>query len=76
MVVNRGLWLEEKHTECINEVIEIKRACGNVHLKVILENSEIEKLSEIYKLSYLSLCAGGDFIKTSTGKGKYGAKLN
>lgn len=44
-------------------------------MKVILENCELKGLDSIYKLSYLSLCAGGDFIKTSTGKGKWGAKL-
>lgn len=49
---------------------------SNAHLKVILENCELKGLDSIYKLSYLSLCAGGDFIKTSTGKGKWGAKLD
>jgi deoxyribose-phosphate aldolase len=47
-----------------------------VELKVILENSELKDIASIYKLSYLSLCAGADFIKTSTGKGKYGAILS
>ena len=41
---------------------------------MILENCDLKGLDSIYKLSYLSLCAGGDFIKTSTGKGKWGAK--
>jgi len=45
-------------------------------LKIILETSELKDLSSIYKLSYLALCAGADFIKTSTGKGKHGAVLS
>lgn len=49
---------------------------SNAHLKVILENCELKGLDSIYKLSYLSLCAGGDFIKTSTGKGKWGALID
>lgn len=40
-----------------------------------MENCEIENYAQIYKLSYMSLVAGGDFIKTSTGKGTHGAKL-
>ena len=43
---------------------------------MILETCEIDDLASIYKLSYLSLLAGADFIKTSTGKGKHGAKMD
>lgn len=74
MVVSRGLWNEGMEAETIEEVYETKKACCNAHLKVILENCDLKGFSSIYKLSYLSLCAGGDFIKTSTGKGKWGAK--
>ena len=47
-----------------------------MELKIILETSELKDLASIYKLSYLALSAGADFIKTSTGKGKHGAVLS
>ncbi|KRX08342.1 hypothetical protein PPERSA_03336 [Pseudocohnilembus persalinus] len=75
MVVSRGFWNEGSELEVLEEIYETKKAALNQHLKVILENCELKGGYEaIYKLSYLSLCAGGDFIKTSTGKGKWGAK--
>lgn len=74
MVVSRGLWNEGEELQTLDEIYEIKKACNFTHLKVILENCELKGLDSIYKLSYLSLCAGGDFIKTSTGKGKSGAR--
>lgn len=76
MVVSRGLWNEGYELDVLDEIYEVKKICNNAHLKVILENCELKGLDQIYKLSYLSLCAGGDFIKTSTGKGKWGAKLD
>lgn len=75
MVVSRGLWNEGEELNVLEEVFETKKACNQALLKVILENCDLKGLDSIYKLSFLSLCAGGDFIKTSTGKGKHGAKL-
>ena len=57
--------------------MEIKNECNNHSiLKVILETSEIEGgFESIYLLSYASLVAGANFIKTSTGKGLHGATI-
>jgi len=75
MVVNRGIWNEKNEVKVIEEILRIKHACREARLKVILETCELKSLESIYKLSYLSLMSGADFIKTSTGKGSHGAKL-
>ena len=68
MVISRGKFLEEKYQEVQDEVQAIKKACGNAHLKVILETGELKTVSNIRKASELGILGGGDFIKTSTGK--------
>jgi deoxyribose-phosphate aldolase len=52
----------------IDEVSAMKQACGNVHLKVILETGELGSLDNIKLASELAIMGGADFIKTSTGK--------
>lgn len=62
--------------QVFDEIVKVKQCLGEgIKLKVILEICELKDLASIYKLSYLSLLAGADFIKTSTGKGKSGADL-
>lgn len=68
MVISRGLFLEEKYEEVSEEIRAVKKTCGNVHLKVILETGELENLTQVYKASKIAIDAGADFIKTSTGK--------
>ena len=68
MVISRGLFLEEKYEIVFNEIVAIKKACGQAHLKVILETGELVEPELIYKASMLAMHAGADFIKTSTGK--------
>jgi deoxyribose-phosphate aldolase len=48
--------------------VATKQACGPAHLKVILETAELATLDNVRRASWLALLAGGDFIKTSTGK--------
>lgn len=55
------------------EISVIKQRIGTVHLKVILETGSLKDLSLIRKASLLSIGAGADFIKTSTGKISPGA---
>jgi len=55
------------------EIQIIKQRMGHVHLKVILETGSLKELSLIRKASFLSIGAGADFIKTSTGKTVPGA---
>ncbi len=68
MVISRGKLIEGNLKYISTEVSEIKKACGNAHLKVILETGELKKVEHIRKASELSILAGADFIKTSTGK--------
>jgi len=68
MVISRGLFLEEKYEIVFDEIVAIKKACGEAHLKVILETGELIEPDRIFKASMLAMHAGADFIKTSTGK--------
>lgn len=54
--------------EAHNDIAAIKKAMGDVHLKVILETGALETPENIWKASMLAINAGADFIKTSTGK--------
>jgi deoxyribose-phosphate aldolase len=51
-----------------DEIVATKAACDDAHLKVILETGELATLDNARRASWLALLAGGDFIKTSTGK--------
>ncbi|HNZ67932.1 MAG: deoxyribose-phosphate aldolase [Prolixibacteraceae bacterium] len=53
---------------CLSEIRKVKMAIGDAHLKVILESGILADPEKIWKASLLSLEAGADFIKTSTGK--------
>ena len=46
----------------------VKEACGDAHLKVILETAELGSYDHVRHASMLAMEAGADFIKTSTGK--------
>ena len=69
MVIDRGAFLSGRYGEVFDEIARIKELCGaRAHLKVILETGELVTLDNVRKASYLAMLAGGDFIKTSTGK--------
>ena len=68
VVISIGKFLEGKYEEVYEELSEIKAACKNAHLKVILETGALKTASNIKKASVLAMAAGADFIKTSTGK--------
>ena len=68
MVISRGQFLSGNFTYVYDEIVAVKEACGNAHLKVILETGELETLTNVRKASDLAMHAGADFIKTSTGK--------
>jgi len=69
MVISRGAFLRGDYVFVYDEIAEAKSLCGEgVHLKVILETGELGTLDRVRKASDLALAAGGDFIKTSTGK--------
>ena len=68
VVISIGKFLEEKYEEVYEELSEIKAACREAHLKVILETGALQSASIIKKASILAMASGADFIKTSTGK--------
>src|ERR1700689_2898856 len=68
MVINRGAFLAGDHALVFDEIAAIKEACGPAHLKVILETGELVTYDNVRIASQLAMEAGGDFIKTSTGK--------
>ncbi|MFF5991478.1 deoxyribose-phosphate aldolase [Prauserella flavalba] len=68
MVIDRGAFLEGRYGQVFDEIQAVKAACGDAHLKVILETGELATYDNVRRASWLALLAGGDFIKTSTGK--------
>jgi len=68
MVIDRGAFLSGDYLAVFDEIVQVREACGDVHLKVILETGELETYDNVRKASLLAMLAGADFIKTSTGK--------
>jgi deoxyribose-phosphate aldolase len=68
MVIDRGAFLAGHYLQVFDEIVAIKQACGDAHLKVILETGELVTYDNVRRASWLAMLAGGDFIKTSTGK--------
>ena len=69
MVIDRGAFLSGRIGEVFDEIVKIKEVCADkAHLKVIFETGELVTYDNVRKASYLAMLAGGDFIKTSTGK--------
>lgn len=68
MVIDRGAFLSGEYFKVFDEIRRVKDACGDAHLKVILETGELGTLDNVRRASMLAMAAGGDFIKTSTGK--------
>ena len=76
MVLSRGAFLAGDHAYVFDEIAAIKQACGDAHLKVILETGELCSLDRVRRASVLAMHAGADFIKTSTGKIKPAATMS
>ncbi len=68
MVISRGKFLRGEYNYVSDEISLVKEACGQAHLKVILETGELVTLDNVRLASDLAMEAGADFIKTSTGK--------
>ena len=68
MVISRGEFLSGNYGMVFDEILAVKEACGEAHLKVILETGELGTLDQVRRASELAMHAGADFIKTSTGK--------
>src|ERR1700761_925019 len=73
MVIDRGAFLSGRYGQVFDEIVAVKEACRRqdgtyAHLKVILETGELNTYDNVRRASWLGILAGGDFIKTSTGK--------
>jgi deoxyribose-phosphate aldolase len=73
MVIDRGAFLSGRYGQVFDDIVAVKEACRRAdgsyaHLKVILETGELNTYDNVHRASWLAILAGGDFIKTSTGK--------
>ncbi len=68
MVIDRGAFLSGRYAKVYDEIVRVREACGEAHLKVILETGELATYDNVRRASLLAMAAGADFIKTSTGK--------
>jgi deoxyribose-phosphate aldolase len=68
MVIDRGAFLAGRYGFVLDQIQAVRAACGRARLKVILETGELGTYDNVRRASWLALLAGGDFIKTSTGK--------
>ncbi|GJM23257.1 MAG: 2-deoxyribose-5-phosphate aldolase [Planctomycetota bacterium] len=68
MVIDRGAFLSGDFAKVFDEIAAVKEACDYAHLKVILETGELATYDNVRLASEIAMRAGGDFIKTSTGK--------
>jgi len=80
MVIDRGAFLAGRYGEVFDQIAAVKEACRRpdgtaASLKVILETGELVTYDNVRRASWLSILAGGDFIKTSTGKVQPAATL-
>jgi deoxyribose-phosphate aldolase len=75
MVISRGHFLAGEYPYVFDEIAQIKDACGQAHLKVILETGELSTYDNVRRASDIAMHAGADFIKTSTGKVQPAATL-
>ncbi len=75
MVIDRGAFLGGQYLPVFEEIAQIREACGDAHLKVILETGELQTYDNVRRASWLAMMAGAHFIKTSTGKVQPAATL-
>lgn len=68
MVIDRGAFLAGDSAKVFDEIAAVREACGDAHLKVILETGELKTYDNVRLASEIAMRAGADFIKTSTGK--------
>ena len=73
MVISRDAYLAGDDATVAREIEAVKAACGDAHLKVILETAELPTYAHVRHASQLAIDAGADVIKTSTGKAATGA---
>ncbi|WP_018425703.1 deoxyribose-phosphate aldolase [Hoeflea sp. 108] len=75
VVIPRGLVFGARWQELYDEIKQMRAACGEAHLKVILGTGDLATLRNVTLASMVAMMAGADFIKTSTGKESVNATL-
>ena len=75
MVIDRGAFLAGHYQQVFDEIVAVREACGDAHLKVIFETGELQTYDNVRRISWLAMMAGAHFIKTSTGKVQPAATL-
>ena len=70
IVMSVGKYLSGDYETVCDEIAELKCVCGDRKMKVILETGLLPSCADIKRASILSMYAGADYIKTSTGKEK------
>jgi deoxyribose-phosphate aldolase len=68
IVITRAHVLQGNWEQLYEETVEMRKACGDAHLKTILATGELASLTNVYKASLVCMMGGADTIKTSTGK--------
>ena len=75
IVITREHVLTGNWRALYDEVKACKEACGKAHMKTILATGDLQTLRNVARASWVSMMAGSDFIKTSTGKEAINATL-
>ncbi len=75
IVIHRAQVLTQDWSALYDEVAAMREACGPAHMKAILATGDLKTLRNVYKASMVTMQAGADFIKTSTGKEDVNATL-
>jgi deoxyribose-phosphate aldolase len=75
VVIPRGLVFGARWQELYDEIVAMRAACGEAHLKVILGTGDLATLRNVMLASMVAMMAGADFVKTSTGKESVNATL-
>ncbi len=75
IVISRRHVLTGNWRALYDEVRAFREACGDAHMKTILETGELATLRQVHQASLVCMMAGADFIKTSTGKASVNATL-
>lgn len=75
IVISRRHVLTGNWQALYDEMVEMRAACGDAHVKAILATGELGTLKNVMRASMICMMAGADFIKTSTGKESVNATL-
>ena len=75
IVVSRAAVFGGDWQRLYDETAAMREACGDAHMKAILATGELSSLRNVYRASWVTMMAGADFIKTSTGKEPVNATL-